>query len=92
MGCHFSADNIPHSIVDVVLRRNREIRHGPAVFADKVIMLFHRGIVPANSLSEIKFANFALRCEDVKVAVDGTERDTWNLFTNMLVHPFRGRV
>ncbi len=92
MRCHFSANNIAHSIVDVVLWRNREVRHHPAMFADKVVVLVHRGIVPADSLSKIEFANLALRSEDVKVAVYRTERDAWNLFTNMLVHPFRGRV
>lgn len=88
----FARNDIPDSIVDVVLRRTGEIPHRTAAFADEVVVLLHRRVVPMDPLAEIEFANLALRCEDVKITVYGTERDTWNLFTNLLVHPFRGRV
>jgi len=88
----FARNDIPDAIMDIVLRGNGEIPHRAATIADEVIVLVHRGIIPMDPLAEIQFANLALRCEDVKVTVNGTERDTWNVFTNLLVHPFRGRV
>ena len=92
MRSDFARNDIAESIVDIVLRRNGEILHRAAAFADEMVVLVHRGIIPMDALSKIEFANLALRREDVKVSVDSTERDTRNLFTNLLVHPFRGRV
>ena len=88
----FSRNDVTHSIVDIVLGRNGKVTHSPTAFANEVVVLVHSGVIAANALSKIEFANLALRCKDVKVTVDGTERDTWNQLTNMLVHPFRGRV
>lgn len=92
MRCDFARYDIADSIVDIVLRRNGEILHRTAELAHEVVVLAHRCIIPVDALAEIEFANLALRCEDVKVTVNSTERDTWNQLTNLFVHPFRGRV
>jgi hypothetical protein len=92
MRLDLSRNNVTYSIVDIVLGRNGEVTHSATALANKMVMLVHCRVIAADSLSEIEFAYLALRCEDVKVTVDGAERDTWNQLTNMLVHPFRGRV
>jgi len=73
----FARNDVPDAIVDVVLRGNGEVSHRAAAFADEVVVLVHRRIIAMDSLAEIEFANLALRREDVKVTVNGTERDTW---------------
>jgi len=78
--------------MDVIFGRNGEVAHSPAAFADEMVVLIHRCIVPMDPFSEIEFLNSALRREDVKVSVNRTERDARNLLTNVFVHPFRGRV
>jgi len=84
--------DIAHTFMEVVLRRNWEVPHNATLFTNKMVVLFYGRVVSVKSFSEIEFANFSLRCKDVEVSVNCSERYPRYLFTNLLVNPLRGRM
>jgi hypothetical protein len=70
MGRYDSRHHISHSIVEVISRRNCEVPHNATPVTNKMVVLFYGRVVPVKSFTEIEFANFPLRCEDVEVTID----------------------
>jgi len=84
--------NIAHTFVEVILRRNWEVPHNATLFTNKMVVLLYGRVVSVKSFTEIELANFPLRCKDVEVTVNCTERNTWDLLPDLLVYPFSRRM
>lgn len=78
--------------MQVVLGRNLEVAHGAARFTYKMVMWLDKSIVTAVAFTKVEFQNLALLLENVEIAIDGSERDAGNLFTDLFIHPFCRRV
>jgi hypothetical protein len=70
MACNIARNNITHSVVEVLLRRDLEVLHNAAAFAHKMVVLIHCCVIAMKTLSKVELLDFSLSCEDVEVSIN----------------------
>ena len=76
-------------IVEICLRRDVQVLNRTAAFANEVIVIVGERVIAARAIPKIKFLHLSLASKDVKVTIDGAERNARHLSPDFLKHPLR---
>ena len=74
-------------IVEICLRRDVQVLNRAATFANEVVVIVGERVIAARAVSKIKLLHLSLASKDVKVTIDGAERNARHLSPDFLKHP-----